>query len=259
MSAPNAKHGEPTTTSTLTAGAAAPAPTTSTPLPPAGLPPEKCPDAKTCRRYAFQDASTNAARAPRWPTGPDGLVTIRYSINPFGSGLSNEQVQGAVAAAFATWQAAAPKLRFVFDGLTSRAPTPRDGHNDIGFVHASAAHAVIHNDGSVMVEADMLFGGGPGSWTWEPCENRDGSCTNTNVPNSTGGCCRKELQAAVTHEAGHWLWLGDMTNDALDRELTMSPRVPFNDRWRSTLALGDVLGVRALYPCSCPLPPIYAP
>lgn len=260
--------GLPTTTlgtkqpNASTPAAGGTATTTTTTIPP-GLPPEKCPDAKTCRRYVFGEGNTDAARALRWPTGSDGLVTVHYSVNPAHSGLSNEQVRGAVGAAFATWQAAAPKLRFVFDGFTSRTPTPGDGHNDIGWAPGSTYALPQGDENRALVEADMWFAAGVGNWTWEPCEQRDGSCTGTRVPNGgTGGCCRAELQAAATHEAGHWLWLGDMNEEGeeeLDRELTMNPHPPFQDRWRSTLALGDVLGIRALYPCSCPLPPIHSP
>lgn len=241
------------TTSTTTGTGAS----TTTTLPP-GLPPEKCPDAKTCRRYAYMDGSTNAANAARWPVGPDGFATVRYSVNPSGSGLSDEQVQGAVQAAFGTWQAAAPKLRLIFDGFTSRAPTPGDGRNDVGFVPGHT-YAVPLNNGNAMTEADMFLTAAVGNWTWEPCEQRDDSCTSICVPNGAQTGCRAELQSIVTHEAGHWLWLGDMNDQTHDTELTMNPSQPTRDRFRSTLALGDVLGVRSLYPCSCPLPPIYDP
>lgn len=90
-------------------------------------------------------------------------------------------------------------------------------------------------------------------------EQRDNFCTPVCIKTPDGNGCRKELQTVLAHEGTHWFWLGDMSDDQTDRELTMSPRPPFYDRWRSTLALGDVLGLRALYPCSCPLPPIYSP
>jgi hypothetical protein len=234
----------------------APGSTTTTTLPP-GLPPEKCPDAKTCRRYGF-GGNMSAANAPRWATGPDGLVTLRYHINPTGSGLPDDRVRGAAERAFATIASAAPTLRIEFAGFTSRVPTLGDGFTDIGFVNASTAHAIPQTRDGAIVEADMLLAASPGSWTWEPCEQRDGSCTPVCVMTASQTGCRHELQSAVTHEGLHFFWLGDMTDDTLDRELTMNPDPP-HDRYRQTLALGDVLGLRALYPCSCPLPPIYAP
>jgi hypothetical protein len=190
--------------------------------------------------------------------GPDGFVRVRYHVNPTGSGLPDDRVRGAVERAFATIASAAPTLRIEFAGFTSRVPTSGDGFTDIGFVNASTGHAIPWTQDGVIVEADMLLGAG-GNWTWEPCEQRDNSCTPVCVMTASQTGCRHELQSVVTHEGLHFFWLGDMTEDETDRELTMSPRPPFNHRWRSTLALGDVLGLRALYPCSCPLPPIYSP
>ena len=224
-----------------------------------GLPAEKCPDAKTCRRYTFlAGAGVDASRAPRWPVGGDGFAVVRYHVNPLGSGLPQDDVRGASERAFETIARAAPTLRFELAGFTDRLPTPGDGYNDIGFSNASTAHALNRSQGTTMTEVDMLLGAS-GNWTWSPCEQRDGSCTPVCVRTSSGTGCRSELQSAVTHEGLHWAGLGDTTNDETDRELSASPRTPFYDRWRSTLALGDVLGLRAPYPCSCPLPTIYAP
>ena len=232
------------------------APTTPTTMVP-GLPPEKCPDAKTCRRHVFA-ANMSAADAPRWVRGPDGFVVVRYHINPVGSGLPDDQVRGAAERAFATITGAAPTLRIEFTGFTGRVPTPGDGFTDIGFVNANTGHALPQGRDGAIVEADMFLGAG-GNWTWSPCEQRDGSCTPVCIRNTSGTGCRSELQSAITHEGLHWFWLGDMVDNETDRELTMSPRAPFYDRWRSTLALGDVLGLRALYPTSAPMPPIYSP
>ena len=234
-------------------------PSTSTTAPP-GLPPERCPDAKTCRRYVFVNgAGVDASRAPRWPVGGDGVAVVRYHVNPFGSGLAEEDVRGGIERAFETITRAAPTLRFEFAGFTDRLPTPGDGRNDIGFSNASSAHATPTSKGTTMTEADMILAAGPGKWTWSPCEQRDGACTPVCVRNSTGAGCRVELQSLVTHEGLHWAGLDDMADEETDRELSASPSGSLSDRFRSTLALGDVLGLRALYPCSCPLPPIYAP
>ena len=239
-----------------TSGTSSPSPsTTAAP----GLPPEKCPDAKTCRRHVFVNGSTDASRAPRWPVGGDGLAVVGYHVNPFNSGLPRDDVRGAVERAFETIARAAPALRFEFAGFTDRLPTPDDGHNDIGFANASTAHALNDWQGTTMTEVDMLLAA-TGHWTWSPCEQRDGSCTKTCVRgDSRVAVCGAELQSIVTHEGLHWAGLGDMWDEETDRELSASPNGSLSDRFRSTLALGDVLGLRALYPCSCPLPPIYAP
>lgn len=225
---------------------------TSTTLP-SGLPAEKCPDAKSCRRGALL-----TDKPLPWPTGANGRATVRYRVNTNGSTskLTPSQMADAIAASFRTWQTAAPILEFVFEGFSSDPLVEGDGQNTISFA-PGWAHAPIRgtSDGH-MAEADMYLGSA--DYVWNRCEQRDGSCT----PVDDGG--RIDLQALVTHEAGHWLGLADMNDDVVDRELTMSPRAsaansPPPDRRQVTLALGDVLWIRKTYPCSCPLPSIYSP
>jgi hypothetical protein len=218
---------------------------TTTTLSP-GLPAEKCPDAKSCRRYAFVNTPPS-----RWPVS-NGRATIRYYINPTGCNLPGEQLRRASEDAGSTWERAAPILDFVFAGFTDRLAVPGDGHNVIACTGPSAA-PVSAKDETVR-ETDMFLGHG---MTYEPCEQADDSCT------PLGGDGGLDAASIMTHEFGHWLWLGDMNNHPVERELTMSPgdTKAMGERsrhWR-TLALGDVLGIRALYPCSCPLPPIYTP
>lgn len=241
---PMTKGTEPKGTTATTAGG------TTTTVPP-GLPPEKCPDAKTCRRYGFKGDGSPA----RWPIGPNGRATIHYNVYPFGSrtSLSVDQITQAIAAAFATWQRAAPALEFVYDGIASKPPTDADGVNTVGF--GTGVFTGTATDSGHITESDIYLGASP--YVWHPCEQRDDSCT----PANDGG--ELDLEAITTHEAGHLLWLRDMTDETLERELTMHPgtgaQLTSTDRFWNTLALGDVLGIRALYPCSCPLPPIYSP
>jgi len=233
------------------------APTTTT-LPP-GLPAEKCPEPKTCRHYAF-----GLGHPAHWPIGPDGRATIEYWINPTGANpITAEEVEGAIAAAFATWQRAAPTVRFVYKGRTNLGPVFGDGVNVVAFNSATTGLTTptTAKGGKVITEFDMQFRSN--GWVWAPCEQRDGSCTPYRYTVAQVGGTKTDaidLQAVATHEAGHVLWLQHPEQPEA-REMTMS--VEKNqiggDRFGTTLGLGDVLGVRALYPCSCPLPPIYDP
>jgi hypothetical protein len=221
--------------------------TTTTTLPP-GLPAEKCPQPKSCRYYKFLTADPY-----RWPTGPDGRATVEYWVNPAGAtAISVEDVEGAVAAAFVSWERAAPTLRFVYRGRTDRLAAPRDGTNVVAF-DGDHNYTWVSSSG----EFDIHFV--PGNWAWAPCEQRDGACTDDDDRTADGeamGVAPPELQSLATHEVGHAMGLDHPPADPAYAELTMKPTFK---RSKSTLALGDVLGIRALYPCDCPLPPIYDP
>jgi hypothetical protein len=218
--------------------------TTTTTLPP-GLPPEKCPDADSCRRYHITSPPA------RWPI-VNGRAAISYLINPVACGPSSGDMRRAMEDAASSWQRAAPTLNFTFAGFTDRLPVPGDGHNVIACTGGAVANPAAR-DGTI-IEADMFLGSGG---TYSPCEQADDSCTP--LP----GDGTLDIASLATHEFGHWLWLGDMTDHPVDRELTMSPgdnqSMGTRSRHWRTLALGDVLGVRTLYPCSCPLPTIYTP
>jgi hypothetical protein len=211
--------------------------TTSTTLPP-GLPAEKCPEPKSCRSYVFLTPDPY-----RWPTGPDGRATVEYWVNPTGATtMSIDDIEGAVAAAFASWERAAPTLRFVYRGRTDRLALDHDGVNVVAFDGDHNYAFVTQGEFDIHLR--------PGNWTWSPCEPRDGACAEE------PGITFAELQSTATHEVGHVLWLGHPSDDRANAEMTMYTSLK---RARQTLALGDVLGIRALYPCSCPLPPIYDP
>ena len=227
---------------------------------PTGLPPERCPEPKTCRRYGFI-----AGESRRWKADGDGRVTIRYAINPSGSTtLTPEKIEGAMKAAAETWERAAPALRFVYLGRTTQPAVNRDGVSVIDFNGATAEHTWTALDSSGHVaEFDISFS--PGGWVWAPCRQADNSCTpyrETTYRGAGASTYSTDVQSVATHAFGHALWLVDMVDNDLDRELTMYPGdgedLQGSRHW-STLALGDVLGIRSLYPCSCPLPPIYEP
>ena len=93
------------------------------------------------------------------------------------------------------------------------------------------------------------------SWSWEPCDPENGPpCTAESDEEAL------DFQGIVTHEWGHVFGLDhtcgqDGRCDA--SEMTMKTGRPA--RHKQTLALGDILGVRWLYPTDAPMPTIYRP
>jgi hypothetical protein len=225
---------------------------------PPGLPAEKCPEPKTCRRYRFINGEVR-----RWKIGADGRATIPYRINPSGaaSTITPEQIEGAVRAATETWERAAPALRFDYKGRTDKFAVQGDGASVISFnaPETERTWTTLDAAGDV-VEFDVYFR--PGGWVWAPCEQRDGSCTSYSAPGPIAGTSSTDLQAVATHAIGHVLRLDDMTDSNLDRELTMYPGdaedLQGSRHW-TTLALAEVLAAREAYPTDAPLPAIYDP
>lgn len=245
----------------------------------------QCPSAVTCNRFGFFQGDS-ADRAPRWPADSNGIATVPYRINTTGAvtNLSQEDIGNAVSAAFETWQRALPTVRFVFEGFTLIPPLPGDGINVIGFGdldnREDLGFAQVQAEGNDIVEADMtlvlsteqtsgaavLLSG----WGWAPCSQRDGACADTQLCESGLDAvgvrrCYNDVQNVVTHEIGHWLWLADVGADD-GSAMTMYGSVetgtvtePVTERVKVTLALGDVVGARTLYPCGCALPAIVRP
>lgn len=266
---------------------AAAAPGGATRPPPDPLPSGagQCPAPATCNRFGFFDGD-NADEAPRWPADAGGTATVPYRINPTGAltNLSQDDIANSVRAGFETWQRAVPSLRFVFQGFTQTPPLAGDGMNVVGFGdlgdREDLGFAQARAEGSVILEADMTLvlstrdSSGPAvvvsGWSWAPCAQQDGSCSDTRLCEAGLDAlgvrrCYNDLQNVVTHEIGHWLWLADIPSDD-GSALTMYGSVnsgnvaqPVTERIKATLALGDIVGARTLYPCGCPLPAVFRP
>lgn len=207
----------------------------------------KCPDPRTCDVYQL-------TAGKGWRPGADGVARIPVSINPAppaGSALSADTVEADLLAMMAMWEEASPSVRFRYLGRTIRQPRLGDGFSDLA--HGSRILERRDGDG-YLIEADAV----PDTYSNRnpmsaPCHwHRDGDCGPT-------GTDIQETRQLYAHELGHVLGAADLQSTET-AELTMdhSSRPP-GDRRRVTLGLGDVLFVRHLYPCGCPLPRIHVP
>ena len=244
------------TTTTVAGG------TTSTSTTAAGTG-SRCPSPKTCDRYAFMDGK---------PTGwkdfdGDGLIEIEFWIYdepPTGSSITREEITAAVLEGTRVWEEANPRIDFVYRGTTDDPPTQQDRiGNDRGpdqqkyRVTLAFGADVMHTRDAAgwIVETDIRWT--PVGWgdtlAYTPCDwHRDGGCGDS-------GSGKGEIAQVLVHEIGHILGLADLLGND-ERQMTM---ITFpssgGHRFKVTLGYGDKLGLSKLYPCGCPLTPIYEP
>ena len=172
-----------------------------------------------------------------WRSGP-----VRYFVNSSGSGLGFSDVRSAVSAAFSSWQSAANgNIRFEFGGETDDGSDGQDGRNTIHFPNLGSgasdtfAQSVLTYDSRTgeIFDVDVELNGD------EPFAILPAGQVNPFDP-------RVDLQAVMTHEAGHVLGLA--------HENRFGPTVVmfFSDTSGNTthrsLTSDDRSGVRAVYP-----------
>lgn len=209
-----------------------------------------CPNPKSCPLYKLDKY--------RWPTDR-GVATIPFVVNPVQPWIGRDAALGAAIAAARTWSRAHSPVRFLSKGTTMRQPVLGDSLNEIGWGRVPAGALAVANTrvirGKVM-EADVVLNVML-PWTWSECAHRDGACVPAQA--DAGMVQRFDVQAVLTHEFGHWLGLAHL-DSAGSSELTMYTTPNPGDRKQSTLALGDVRGIRAAYPCKrCVMPRIVSP
>lgn len=173
----------------------------------------------------------------KWPQ--PGLNTP-YLVNPTAMDDCTEaDWLNAVAAAADTWNTVLSAFAFVPGGttdLTSKGAQP-DGHNviHVGSTGGSLAYTIIWYDPptGVIIENDLVVSKTKRFFRW--------SCG----PNEVSEVY--DVQSAVTHELGHFLYLDDLTPWDC-RDLTMYGALYPADLGKRTLELPDECGIVSLYP-----------
>jgi len=231
-------------------------------------PPSGCPDPRSCSLYALS--------GQRWIPDNSGRVVLHYKVNatapaPLG-GLSAQLVQQAIDSAANAWMTADPSVVLIDDGLTTEQPAfnsvigfstgdgPEDGQADT---------ETTCNTCNTLTAWDIVLHVGE-RWTWEPCDPAGGSRCDSYGSAPNAGI---DVQDVTSHELGHVLGLAHpgsgVTVNGQDAaiELTMYPGP--DEKWcygtligcrdADTPGMGDVLGLRHLYPTSAPMPTLYDP
>lgn len=167
--------------------------------------------------------------------------TVTYVIE---AGLPSTWYDG-VEDAFSTWDAEA-SIDFVLSGVDGGNPSSftgdgMNGANEVGWLPltnypgAIAVTSVWYNRATKLIaEVDMAMNEGAG-FHW---------VQNTSDPGLVG---LYDVQNIVTHEAGHWIMLGDLYTDAAS-EQTMYGYGSKGELKKRSLESGDIEGILAAYP-----------
>jgi len=166
-----------------------------------------------------------------------------------------------------------PRIRLVYKGSTTALPGIVDGLNVVGFgpplLANEEAHAAIQETGGIITEEDMSIALNR-TWTWMPCPQRNGGCSGNVRPIATVPAVGEdvltvryeEIQGVIEHEFGHWLSLDHPPlPDGTSMTMNGTYGADGSELHYQTLGLGDILGVRAAYPCirKCPPVTVYSP
>jgi hypothetical protein len=187
-------------------------------------------------------------------------TAITYYVNPTNSGVTSNTTITALDAAFATWDNACGPLRYIDGGTTTATAGALDGKNVVSWANISAQYpnaiAVTtvwyYRYTKTIAEVDTQMNSAfPWSYTL-PNITHDLSgpaiadATRYSDPTDSGISGTYDIQDIMTHEAGHWIMLGDLYSSR-DSLLTMYGYGVTGELTKDTLGYGDELGVERVY------------
>ena len=159
--------------------------------------------------------------------------TAKYYVNAKNKyGLSTTAVTQALQVSAETWDDATSAEVFNYVSGTTRTAGRYDGYNVVSwgsYQRGAIAVTYIWYIGDRIVETDCRMNT---YYKW--------SLTGQ------AGARAMDVQNIMTHEFGHWCGLADLYTSA-DIWLTMYGYADYGETYKSTLATGDILGLRAVY------------
>ncbi|MHB0975637.1 MAG: IPT/TIG domain-containing protein [Candidatus Aquicultorales bacterium] len=172
---------------------------------------------------------------------PGSAIPVGYRINSLGTPDTANEID-ALNAGFDAWNAVTTSsMRFSYAGTTSADATMNDdGINTISFDSSNAypdaiAVSIIRGSGTTIEEEDVLF-------------------NDTLVFSGSGEPSKFDIQATMTHEAGHWYCLGDLYGDG-DIGKTMYGFAGPGDTAARSLEQADIDGASWVYDAKPPTVP----
>jgi hypothetical protein len=161
---------------------------------------------------------------------------IKYYINTRHSGLSSSFVKSAMINASKKWDAATSKTLFYGPTMSSSPPIlVQDGKNVVSFENKGAngvlASTSLYIDGDTykIIEWDMIFNS---YYKW------GNAAKNKNI---------FDFQSTATHEFGHILGLGEVTDSENCYSTTMYIGSKKGQTFRRSLEPADITGLRKIY------------
>jgi hypothetical protein len=188
-------------------------------------------------------------------------TAVKYWVNPSGSGVNTTTTLTAVQAAFATWDNADGPLGYSYQSTTTLGGGGYNGGvNVVSWANISAQYpnaiAVtfiwIYRYTRQIAEVDTEMNSAlPWSYTAPNVTHDLSTQASANIsrytdPTNSGAPGAYDIRDIMTHEAGHWIMLGDLYSSR-DSLLTMYGYGATGEISKDTLGYGDERGVEAVY------------